>query len=152
MGLDMYLYKDNAQDGEEVMYWRKANQIHGWFERHCGGGCIENCEPVSVTRGDLKTLVVTCEAVLMNCEMVEDEVVVGHRYENNETVPIVEKALVVKNPLIAAELLPPTEGLFFGGSNYDQWYVQDLKDTVEGLRKVLDDTDEDATFEYYAWW
>ena len=39
MGLDMYLYKKvkNAKK-QEVAYWRKANQIRGWFVRH---GLIE---------------------------------------------------------------------------------------------------------------
>ena len=33
MGLDMYVEKKNRRTGEseELIYWRKANQIHGWF-------------------------------------------------------------------------------------------------------------------------
>ena len=33
MGLDMYVEKKNRKTGqsEELIYWRKANQIHGWF-------------------------------------------------------------------------------------------------------------------------
>ena len=47
MGLDMYLTKRRrGSDAEQelVAYWRKANQIHGWFERNLADGYIENCE------------------------------------------------------------------------------------------------------------
>lgn len=35
------------------------------------------------------------------------------------------------------ELLPTQEGFFFGGTGYDEWYWQDLQDTVEQLNRVL---------------
>ena len=34
MGLDMYLTSNKRG---EVLYWRKANHIHGWFERKIKG-------------------------------------------------------------------------------------------------------------------
>ena len=33
--------------------------------------------------------------------------------------------------------LEPTEGFFFGSTNKDEYYYQDLKETVEGLDRVL---------------
>lgn len=37
-----------------------------------------------------------------------------------------------------AELeLEPTEGFFFGSTERDDYYLQDMRDTVEGLNKVL---------------
>ena len=48
MGLDMYLYKCESVSGkhlkrtqhtfEEVMYWRKAHDLHRWFIDNCGNG------------------------------------------------------------------------------------------------------------------
>jgi hypothetical protein len=49
------------------------------------------------------------------------------------------------------EDLEPTEGFFFGSYNKDEWYYKDLKDTVEGLNKVLALPDE-YTFTYQASW
>ena len=47
MGLDMYLTRrakgENAEH-ELLAYWRKANHIHGWFERNTSDGYIETCE------------------------------------------------------------------------------------------------------------
>lgn len=53
MGLDMYLTcraKSGSSEHELLAYWRKANHIHGWFERNATDGCIENCEYYPVCR------------------------------------------------------------------------------------------------------
>ena len=39
----------------------------------------------------------------------------------------------------ASELLPTQEGFFFGGTDYDEWYKQDLEYTVTRLQKILND-------------
>lgn len=66
MGLDMYLTKRRreADDEELVAYWRKANQIHGWFERNVAGGYIENCENYPVCLDELNCLVEDCKLVM----------------------------------------------------------------------------------------
>lgn len=50
----------------------------------------------------------------------------------------------------AADLLPPTEGCFFGSTEIDAAYMQDIDDTVEILNRALAVTD--ATYEYRASW
>lgn len=52
----------------------------------------------------------------------------------------------------AEELLPTTSGFFFGGTEYDEWYFDDLKYTKEKLEEVLCDITEDDELEFYAWW
>ena len=67
MGLDMYLTKrrrGSEDDRELVAYWRKANQIHGWFERNTCDGYIENCECYPVCIGDLECLMADCRLVM----------------------------------------------------------------------------------------
>ena len=59
MGLDMYVYRND----KEVAYWRKANQIRGWFARHAS---IENCESTPLTKEMLIELVDDCKAVINN--------------------------------------------------------------------------------------
>ena len=73
MGLDMYIYQtseDNLTEDptevvdvkklEEVWYWRKHPNLHGWFERlyrEKGGKCEEfNCEYVKLTIEDINKL------------------------------------------------------------------------------------------------
>lgn len=62
MGLDMYL--NIAGEEDELIYWRKANQIFKWFETHCANGEIENCVPVPVTEYDLLQLLEDINVVL----------------------------------------------------------------------------------------
>ena len=47
--------------------------------------------------------------------------------------------------------LDPTQGFFFGSYTKDEWYYEDLKNTVEGLDRVLALPDE-YSFAYQASW
>lgn len=49
----------------------------------------------------------------------------------------------------ASELLPTREGFFFGSTDYDEGYFQDLKDTKEILEKAIADG---GHFRYTCWW
>jgi len=70
MGLDMYLERksknikeDSENAWEEVMYWRKANQIRQWFAMNLEDG-VENCHRSYVTKEDLERLLTDCNTVL----------------------------------------------------------------------------------------
>ena len=52
----------------------------------------------------------------------------------------------------AEELLPSQSGFFFGSTDYDQWYFENLKRTVPILKKILENAPEDWEFEYHASW
>lgn len=76
MGLDMYAWRVNAEDAindfevasddggpskvEEIFYWRKHHDLHGWMERlyRAKGGTADsfNCVKVRLTMEDLNTL------------------------------------------------------------------------------------------------
>ena len=121
MGLDMYLFKKEEGDRQEVMYWRKANQIREWFDKHLEGGC-QNCTEKPVSKEMLENLVKDCEAVLNNKSLAE-------------------------------EALPTASGFFFGSTEYDVFYFNKLKDTVEGLKTVINNTDWDTEeIVYDEWW
>ena len=44
---------------------------------------------------------------------------------------------------LAEQLLPTREGFFFGGTDYDSYYFDDLKDTKKIIEDVLEETDWD---------
>lgn len=44
---------------------------------------------------------------------------------------------VLEDPESAPDLLPTTEGCFFGGTEYDTWYFDNVKDTIEIIDKAL---------------
>lgn len=43
---------------------------------------------------------------------------------------------VLKNKELASELLPTTNGFFFGGTEYDEYYFKDIKHTISILESL----------------
>lgn len=134
MGLDMYLCKKRNNELEEVCYWRKANEIHAWFERALARERgqsnfeIEDCEEYKVSEEMLRQLVKDCRIVL--------------QYATDEGIS--------EEGMATAELLMPTmPGFFFGSTDYAQYYVRDLEDTVSRVESLLPLTED---LYYYAWW
>lgn len=53
----------------------------------------------------------------------------------------------------AEHLLPTRSGFFFGGTDYDEFYKQDLEYTIERLKKILDDPAlQKMDFYYHSSW
>lgn len=57
---------------------------------------------------------------------------------------------ILNDHSLAEELLPTSEGFFFGGTEYDDFYFNDLKDTIDIINYCLD-LDYDY-FEYSSSW
>lgn len=53
---------------------------------------------------------------------------------------------------VAEELLPPQQGFFFGSYDIDEWYWQDIDNTIEQLEKLLAEIPQDWDFTYQASW
>jgi hypothetical protein len=135
---------------EEVMYWRKSNHIHKWFVENVQGGA-DNCKRVLVSREVLKELIQICEIVIDASELVDGEVITGYQFAPSGNTPIVVSGTIVKDPTTAKELLATTDGFFFGGTDYDENYIRDCKDTAKALREILAEPG-DGDFYYEASW
>jgi hypothetical protein len=48
---------------------------------------------------------------------------------------VVEK--IIADPLQAPHLLPTASGFFFGSTEYDDWYMEDLELTLENLNEMM---------------
>ena len=64
---------------------------------------------------------------------------------------------VLLQPAAAQSILPTQSGFFFGPTEYDEWYMQDMRNTVTQLDAVLSDipidaNDWDYRFIYQASW
>jgi hypothetical protein len=113
-----------------IGYWRKANAIHGWFVENVQGG-EDNCQSYYVSREQLKELASACDEVLkvpagVSMEAAADNV--G---------------------------LLPTQGFFFGSYEMDDWYIDDLKRTIEIVNHALSLFPEDNynwSFYYSSSW
>lgn len=134
---------------EQVGYWRKANHIHNWFVENIQDG-VDDCNyHREVTEDDLHELLNICKQVLDSCEMVTGQINNGYEFRNGKMVSIMQPGKYVKDPSVAKELLPSTDGFFFGGTDYDEYYVSDIKKTIEIVKNVLEETDFDTQMIYY---
>ena len=60
---------------------------------------------------------------------------------------------IIAAPGRAEELLPTTNGFFFGGTEYDEWYFTNLQKTVDQIEAVLEKFSEQAwTISYQSSW
>jgi len=50
----------------------------------------------------------------------------------------------------AEELLPSASGFFFGNTDYDEWYYNDIDHTIVILKEAL--TDDNASYYYSSSW
>jgi len=134
-----------------VAYWRKANQIHSWFVENVQGG-EDECNPFEASRAKLKELIKTCKVVLDRSELAEGQVYAGTTFQpGGEPEDLFEEGKVIVEPAVAQEILPTASGFFFGGTDYDEWYVRDLEDTVTQLERALQMPNE-WTFVYRSSW
>ncbi len=103
---------------EEVGYWRKFNALHNWFVENVQSG-LDKCQLSEVSIEDLKSLLALLKEV--------------HNDPNK--------------PDVAETLLPTADGFFFGGTQYDEYYYQDVEETIELLEKIISDEEK---YELYA--
>lgn len=155
MGLDMYLHN---REGKEIAYWRKANAIHGFFERECANGYLENCQEVLVSKSSLQQLLTECNKVLViliNNKTIKKTVKVGISASNGVVQDNFGEVDTYDDKIATevCEILPPTKGFFFGSYLIDEWYLENIKDTIQICEKVLNETDwESDEIKYMAWW
>lgn len=139
MGLDMYLYLKKHE-----------------YKSEYNGGCTYPDElasfQIDIEKHNFKSMSVDtrCQIgywrkanfihkwIVDNCADGVDECQEIHlgRVDLRKLLDICEE--VVKNPNKASELLPTASGFFFGSTNYDDWYFEDLKYTIDLIKKVFD--------------
>ena len=134
---------------EDAGYWRKANHIHRWFVENVQDG-EDDCGEYYVERDKLQELLDICNEILKNVELVDGDITNGYRYTENGKEPIIEKGKVVKSDSLLRELLPTTSGFFFGGTEYDEYYIRDVEDTVKILEEAL--ADDSGDYYYHSSW
>ena len=135
---------------EEVGYWRKANAIHHWFVENIQNGVDDCCYHREVREEDLLDLLDICKRVLDSCELVDGQICNGYSYQDGKKAPIMENGRYVKDPSVAEELLPTESGFFFGSYEYDEYYVEDIKNTIDIITKVLETTNFETEMLYYC--
>lgn len=136
---------------EEIAYWRKANAIHAWFVANVQDG-KDDCRDAYVTREKLKKLFDICEEVLRDSKLVPGQVVESYTFDGKgQKVPNYMQGKIIENPATAERLLPTTSGFFFGSTDYDEYYLQDIEYTAKTLKEeLLQNTD--GEYVYHSSW
>lgn len=158
MGLDMYLIKRKKDkkkltDNElwnfdnELIYWRKANMVHNYL---CSAGEeIEEERSYKISKEVLKVLLDKCNEVLDKVKLDAGKVKNGKQLKNGEWEDILEDGVLIVNQDEIGKILPTTSGFFFGSTEYDQYYLEDIKYTKEQLENIIDKIDYDNEDVYY---
>lgn len=135
---------------ERVGYWRKANQIHKWFVDNIQGG-NDDCGEYDLSKEKAIELLNICKEIKDKCKLVGGKVRNG-QVANAETggkfVDVTEDGKLMENSHIAAKLLPTKSGFFFGSTDYDQYYMQDIDDTIEILESLM--AEDNPEKDYFA--
>lgn len=153
MGLDMYLDRQ-VYIGAEFDF----NKVTGIIDIKKG----ENQTPIPINFNKVKYI--TEEVMYWRkanhihhwfVEHVQDGIDDCKRYyvsreELNELVKTCKK--VLRNHALADELLPTSSGFFFGGTEYDEYYFDALKDTIRNIEPLVKDKNLRGDFYYQASW
>ena len=102
--------------------------IHEWFVLHTQNGQDE-CQPSFVDKEQFEALLKACQKVIS--------------FKNNQ----------VDLEIAAKAYLPTTTGFFFGSQNYDDYYIQYIKEIADLIKNILKDDDFDTYYYiYHASW
>ena len=161
MGLDQSLVKRKRGRGkpirEEVAYWRKANHIHRWFlENVVPEENREdfNCDYIEVTKEQLEELKRVCELVMKKSKLVRGRVVESFSYlKDGKLKPNKTWGKKILFKGTAKKYLPTMDGFFFGSTDYDEFYLMEVKRTIAIIDVILKEVDfTKYKIEYHCWW
>jgi hypothetical protein len=140
---------------EEAGYWRKANCIHDWFVNHCQKG-NDDCKEYYVERSQLQELLDTCILVRDNSKLIDKNIENSRTIKDLNGKAIMEDKKAIEDPSVAEDLLPSAGGFFFGSTEYDEYYMQDVLNTIKILEYELSIQYENGFYEpeyyYQASW
>ena len=127
----------------ELGYWRKANAIHSWFVQNVQEG-NDDCGNYWVSLENLESLRMRCLAVLKHKKKLS-----GYKLTKEDRVQLKNYTDPGDNGLFR---LDPTGGFFFGSTDIDEGYYDDLRRTVAIIDKCLPLADKGLDFEYHSSW
>ena len=130
MGLDMYLYGVKEE-------FKKHNYNIGGYKESTEIGYWRKANAIH------RWFVEICQDGVDNC---------ASYYVGREDLEALKNVVedVLLEPERAEELLPTQSGFFFGPTEYDDWYFEDLRNTIEIINWAL--AQDFDYFEYHSSW
>jgi hypothetical protein len=112
------------------LQWRKANAIHEWFVQNVQDG-EDNCREYYVSREQLEELLAKLGELLS----------IKNGTHNGDPDITIE------------DILPTQSGFFFGSTDYDEYYWDEVERTYEAINKILNNHKLDNfDFAYQSSW
>ncbi|MFM9151299.1 MAG: hypothetical protein ACKOPU_03370 [Candidatus Planktophila sp.] len=156
MGLDMYLtgkrylskYFNEGDEAVAEAIAEKFPELKGKGGRFGDASCVKE---VQIEAGYWRKANAIHDWFVKNVQGGEDEC--RPHYVAREQLEELKELCqeVLANRERAAELLPTASGFFFGGTDYDEWYFQDIESTIQ----IIDDClalPASWEFEYRSSW
>jgi hypothetical protein len=147
MGLDMYLNAERylwSHDAGDKQISENIGQLIGMPV--CG-----NVKTVTVEAGYWRKANQIHRWFVQNVQDGKDDC--GNYYVDRQSLIELKDLCkkVLENKDLASTLLPTESGFFFGNKEYDQWYFDQLKDTIEVIDNALA-MSEQWDFNYRSSW
>ena len=130
---------DNLES-EEIGYFRKVNFLMSFFD-YTG-----NCEYKEIPKDRLEELRLRCIEI-GRMKPVRTEV---SKYPSGGLLST--KIYSEADQERCDELLPTQPGFFFGNTDYNEWYFDDVKEVLVWVDGVLNDLADDEVILMYCWW
>ena len=137
MGLDMYLY---ARKSEYVSAYYKGSMKLAYPKELVK--YFPEFDPANMKEGDFDNRSIS-KANHIHAWFVHN---CGHDVDECQEIRVSEEALdallkackaVLEDHSKAEELLPTQSGFFFGGTDYDEYYFDDVKETLDIVERAL---------------
>lgn len=113
--------------GITCLYWRKTNSVHAWFVDECQDG-VDDCRTTPVHVEQLALLKAKCDQAV-------------EAFDNGDLDR-------------AESIMSPRSGFFFGSTELNEWWRNDLAYTSEGIERVVRQAIElgGIEFSYHSSW
>lgn len=174
---DKYGRSNSVEVTEDAAYWRKANMIHRWFVDNVQDG-EDDCGEYHVSKEQILELRDLCMGVVKALdgqeirvpkrlvkEFTENNGGLGTTYRQRVTIDSGNldginlcgyHVLTKAQENLVKDILPTTDGFFFGSTGYDGGYLNDIIGTVGKIDTLLEeDRDRDSRdveYVYRASW
>ena len=151
MGLDISFYKLQRK-GKELSYFRKVNFLVKFFNdkivEYCGGTILNGLD-IPIDKEWCEELLDKCNQVVDKYDELKALYTPDTDYNNTKLFESEEA-----NNLFAkfvSETLSTMAGFFYGSTDYDKWYLEDVKDVIEHLKNnIIPEFDKLDDNEYIA--
>lgn len=144
MGLDMYLSaKRSLYDFDPEVAEIKA-KIDGAMNTSLG-----SVQEVAINVGYWRKANAIHKWFVDNVQEGVDECQESYLERDDLEKLLIAVNQALDNPELAGEVLPPSDGFFFGSTDLDEWYFRDLQETKVLLERILGAPDFEKWYFYY---